>query len=96
MRANGDGGTKVIFTLLSPTEIRAMKLAKRNRLSQYAGREPLLSLHGGATAVECSIRNNGILFDLELSLAWKGLTRNSVDFKSIGVIPTFIVYLTSF
>lgn len=77
--ANGVEGGKVIFTLLSPAEIHAMKRAKRNRLSQYADRNPLLSLPRGVTAFECSVLNNGILFDLELPLAWKGLTGHSID-----------------
>lgn len=80
---DGQGGSKVIFTLLSPTEIRALKRAKRNRLSQYADRNPLLSLPRGVTAFECSVLNNGILFDLELPLAWKGLTGNSIDEVSV-------------
>lgn len=77
--ADGNGGSKVIFTLLSPAEIHVMKRANRNRLSQYADRNPLLSLPRGVTAFECSVLNNGILFDLELPLAWKGLTGNNVE-----------------
>jgi hypothetical protein len=87
--ADEDGGSKVIFTLLSPTEIRAMKRAKRNRLSQYADRNPLLSLPRGVPAFECSVLNSGILFDLELPLAWKGLTGNSVD--EIGLMWIYML-----
>ena len=85
---DGEAGSKVIFTLLSPTEIRTMKRAKRNRLSQYADRNPLLSLPRGATVFECSVLNSGILFDLELPLAWKGLTGNTVDEMGIMWIYT--------
>lgn len=77
--ATGDGNGKVFFTRLSPTEVRTMKRAKHNRLSQYVNRNPLLSLPRGVTVFECSVLNNGILFDLELPLAWKGLTGNIVD-----------------
>lgn len=77
--ATGDGSGKVIFTSLAPGEIQAMKRAKHNRLSQYADRNPLLSLPRNATAFECSVLNNGILFDLELPIVWKGLTGSDVD-----------------
>ena len=79
----------MVFTLLSPAKIRAMKRARRNRLSQYADHNPLLSLPRGATAFECSVLNNGILFDLELPLAWKGLTGNSVD--EIGLMWMYML-----
>lgn len=75
----GDGGEKVVFTPHSPGEIRIMKRAKSSQLSQYADRNPLLSLPRNTIAFECSVLNNGILFDLELPLAWKGLTGNNVD-----------------
>ena len=82
--ATVDGSEKVIFTPHSPGEIRAMKRAKHNRLSQYADRNPLLSLPRNVTAFECSVLKNGFLFDLELPLAWKGLTGNNVD--EMGII----------
>lgn len=75
----GNGAEKVVFTPLAPNEIHALKRSKRNRLAQYAERNPLLSLPRNVTAYECSVLNNGILFDLELPLAWKGLTGKPVD-----------------
>jgi hypothetical protein len=81
--ATDDGREKVIFTPHSPGEIRVMKRAKHNRLSQYADRNPLLSLPRDVTAFECSVLNNGFLFDLEIPLVWKGLTGNNVDEMSI-------------
>lgn len=77
--ATGDGCEKVIFTPHTPREIRTMKRAKHSRLSQYAERNPLLSLPRNATAFECSVLNHGILFDLELPIVWKGLTGNQID-----------------
>ena len=74
-----DGGEKVIFTPLSPREIRVMKQSKHSPLSQYANQNPLLSLPKDVTASECSILNHGMLFDLELPLAWKGLTGQTVE-----------------
>ncbi len=58
--ATGDGREKIVFTPYSPAEIRSMKRAKHNRLSQYAYRNPLLSLPRDVTAFECSVLNNGI------------------------------------
>jgi len=83
------GSGKVFFTPLSPGEIRAMKRTKHNRLSQYADRNPLLSLPRDVTAFECSVLNNGILFDLELPLAWKGLTGN--EFGEKGLLWMYMI-----
>ena len=74
-----DGDEKIIFTPLSPREIRVMKQSKHSPLSQYANQNPLLSLPKDVTASECSILNHGMLFDLELPLAWKGLTGQTVE-----------------
>lgn len=81
--ATGDGNGKVVFTPHSPGEIRTMKRAKYSRLSQYADRNLLLSLPRNESVFECSVLNNGFLFDLELPLAWKGLTGDNVDEMSI-------------
>lgn len=70
----GDSGDKVLFSPLSPSEIRQLNRNKRSRLSQYGDRHPLLSLPRQITAYEFSVLNSKILFDLELPLAWKGLT----------------------
>jgi hypothetical protein len=69
-----DGITKVIFSPLSPAEVRQMKSTRRSRLSQYGDRHPLLSLPRRVTAYEFSVLNSSLLFDLELSLAWTKLT----------------------
>jgi hypothetical protein len=66
--------SKVVFTPLSPAEIRRLKSGRRSRLSQYANQNPLFSLIGNTTAYELTILNAGILFDLEVALAWKSLT----------------------
>jgi hypothetical protein len=81
--ATGSGSGRVAFTPNSPGEIRIMKRAKHNRLSQYTDRNPLLSFPRDVTAFECSVLNNGILFDLELPLVWKELTGNHVNEMSI-------------
>jgi len=76
--ASGDGG-RVVFSPLSPGEIRQLKRDRHSRLSQYTDRNPLLSLPRGLSAHEISVLNTGIAFDLELQLAWKGLTSQSVE-----------------
>ncbi len=79
---NGGNG-KILLTISSPAEVRTMKKTSSNRLSQYSERNPLLSLPKKAVAIECSVLNNGIMFDLELPLAWKGLTGNDIGEKSL-------------
>lgn len=69
---------KVILTPLSPAEIRRLKRGKRNQLSRYVNQNPLSSLAGNAPAYELTILNAGILFDLEVALAWKALTGNNL------------------
>jgi hypothetical protein len=81
--AAGDAGGKVVFASLSPIDIQVMKRAKHNRLSRYAEQNPLLLLPRKVTAFECSVLNNGILFDLELPLAWKSLTGNTFNGRSV-------------
>ena len=84
----GDGG-KVIFSPLSPDEIRKVKRSRHSRLSQYADRNPLLSFPRGISAYEISVLNSGIMFDLELPLAWKGLTGNNID--EMGIMWMYII-----
>jgi hypothetical protein len=81
--ATGNGDEKIIFTPHSPADIRSMKRAGHNRLDQYADRNPLLSLPRNVDRFECSIFNNGVTFDLELPLAWKGLTGTNGDEMNI-------------
>ena len=81
-----DGTGRVLLTPFSPGEIQRMKRAKSSRLAQYAEQNPLLSLPRKVAAFECSVLNQDILFDLELPLAWKGLTGHSAeDLRSVWV-----------
>jgi hypothetical protein len=73
---SGDGRVKVIFSPLSPTDLRRIKSGKQSRLSQFAGDNPLLFLPKHVNIYELSILNEGHLFDLELALAWKSLTNH--------------------
>jgi len=77
--ASSDGSIKVIVSLLSPADLRRIKSGKQNRLSQSAGHHPLLFLPRGVNVHEMSVLNGGHLFDLELTLAWKGLTGQHLE-----------------
>jgi hypothetical protein len=77
--ASGDGSMKVIFSPLSPTDLRRIKSGRQNRLSQFAGHNPLLFLPKGVYVYEMSVLNAGHLFDLELALAWKALTGQNLE-----------------
>lgn len=72
--ASRNSGGAVVFSPIGPDEIRKMKRARSSRLSQFAERNPLASLPAKATSYALSVLNAGTLFDLELHLAWKGLT----------------------
>jgi hypothetical protein len=75
----GDQNSRILFSPLSQKEIQRVKRGKRSRLSDIGEANPLFSLPHKAAVYELSILNAGILFDLELQLAWKGLTGQSAD-----------------
>ena len=76
---SGDGSIRVVFSPLSPADIRRIKSSKQNRLSQFAEHHPLLLLHKNVSAHEMSVLIGGYLFDLELSLAWKALAGRDLE-----------------
>lgn len=69
-----DGVHKFVITVISPEDIRQISRERRGRLAHYVNRNPLFSLPGRAPLHEFSMLNGGLLFDLELQLAWTGLT----------------------
>jgi hypothetical protein len=71
---SGYDGSKFIFSTLSQKEINSLGNAKRGRLSQLSDQNPLLSLPRGIKSYELSVLNCDVLFDLELPIAWKGLS----------------------
>ena len=73
-----EGDSKIIFSPLAPNDIRQIRRDKRSRLSPYEEQNPLLSLPRNTTFHEISVLNCGPMFDLELSLAWKGLSGQSL------------------
>ena len=70
---------KVVLTPLSPAALRQRNQVNRARLAQVAVNNPLLSLPRGTQQHEISVLNGGMLFDLELPLAWKALTAQQVE-----------------
>ncbi|MBN8655659.1 MAG: hypothetical protein J0M11_07980 [Anaerolineae bacterium] len=87
--ASSGGNNKIVCTPLSPVDIRKMRKNKHNRLNSIANQNPLISLPQHAINYECSVLNRGILFDVELSLAWKGLTGK--NFNSSGFLWVYII-----
>ena len=76
---SGDGSVKVIFSPLSPANLRRIKNGKQNRLSQFGEHNPLLLLPKNVNIHELSILNGGHLFDLELAIAWKDITQQNLE-----------------
>lgn len=79
---SGDGSARVVFSPLSPTDLRRIKSGKQSRLSQFAGHHPLLLLPKSVNVHELSILNGGHLFDLELTMAWKALTGQNLELSN--------------
>lgn len=81
--------SKVIFSPFSPNDISQIRRDKRSRLSQYGEQNPLFSLPRDITCHELSVLNCGILFDLELSLAWRSLTGEEME--QMNSLWTYII-----
>jgi hypothetical protein len=67
-------GSTIVFSFLSAKEVQLLKNSKQGKLSQYGEQNPLITLPHQVESFEMSVLNCGVLFDLELSLAWKMLT----------------------
>ena len=76
---SGDGSVRIVFSPLSPTDLRRIKDGKQNRLSQFTRHHPLLLLPKNADVHELSVLNGGPFFDLELTLVWKALTNHDLE-----------------
>ena len=75
---------KIIFSPVSPSELRQARKNKKSSLFSIIGDNPLLTLPRNVIIREISVLNGGLLFDLELSLAWKDLSgRSSGDIQRI-------------
>ncbi|MCE7858347.1 MAG: hypothetical protein DYG86_01020 [Chloroflexi bacterium CFX2] len=74
-----DSNIRIIFSPLSPQDLRRMKKGNRNRLTQFARHNPLLSLPRNAETHELSVLNGNDFFDLEMELVWQALTGHRLD-----------------
>ena len=74
-----EGDQRIIFTTLSPSEVKGLASRQQTRLSNYATGNPLLSLPRKVETHEFSVLNCGFLFDLEFPLAWCELTGWSAE-----------------
>lgn len=75
----GQDGRRYVFSPASNADILRLKRERKSRLSRGSNTHPLLNLPRGVEQLDISILNGGILFDLELSLAWKGLTGSELS-----------------
>lgn len=69
----GDHSRLVMFSTLSPTDIRRLKSEHHRKHLNSANDNPLLSLPRQTVAKKITIVNGGFLFDLEFPLAWKAI-----------------------
>ena len=66
-------GADMVFTTLSPDGVKKAGQQKKNRLSQISDRHPLAPWRKGTEVLELTMLNAGVVFDLELPVAWKDL-----------------------
>lgn len=72
---------RVALSPASPKDIQRFQQATKSKLSRVGNVHPLLGLPRNTEILELSMLNGGMLFDLELEIAWKKLTRQ--DIKNI-------------
>ncbi|MCZ7547679.1 MAG: hypothetical protein M5U11_00785 [Anaerolineales bacterium] len=73
---------KVALSPASPKDIRRFQQAAKSKLSRVGNVHPLMNLPRNADALELSMLNGGMLFDLELKIAWRGLTGRQISQES--------------
>lgn len=76
---DGSNGASVIFTTMSPSDIRNFNKLRRSQLNQFTRQNSLFSLSNKMKAYEISPLNAGILFDLELPFVWNELTGKTIE-----------------
>lgn len=64
----------ILFTPISPTEIRRLKATSSRKALREATVNPLFALPRRVITKQLMLSNGGFMFDLELPLAWKALT----------------------
>lgn len=83
-------GAVVLFSLLSPKELRAHSREKRSELFKRGTQHPLLPWRKDIDSIELNILNAGICFDLELSVVWKKIvkTREAQEKMWLYLLPS--------
>ncbi len=69
-----EGQSRVVFSTISPTDLKSLRREKKSRLSNNIDSHLTTLLSKQVAAYEISALNGGIMFDLELSLAWSMMT----------------------
>lgn len=87
--ASVDGNEEIVFSPLSPVDIRRIKREKLNRLSRFSSHNPLKSLPKSVAFHKISILNGGPLFDLELMAVWKSLTGKNLEVDNLWLYNNF-------
>lgn len=72
--SNENENHRVIFSTLSPDEVKGLINARKNRLTNPIMGNPLFSMPRKVVEYQLSALNCGFLFDAEFELAWKGIT----------------------
>jgi len=77
--SNENENHRIIFSTLSPDEVKGFRNARKNRLINPIMDNPLLSMSGKIVEYQLSTLNCGFLFDAECELAWKGITGHNAE-----------------
>lgn len=77
--ANENENHRVIFSTLSPNEVKGLRNARKNRLTNSVMGNPLLSMSRKVVEYQLSTLNCGFLFDAEFELAWKAITGHNAE-----------------
>jgi len=77
--SNENENHRIFFSTLSPDDVKGLRTARKNRLTNLAMDNPLISMSGKFVEYQLSTLNCGFLFDVEFELAWKGITGHSPD-----------------
>ncbi len=79
LMCNDKNGHKVVFSPVSPDKIRLMPQHNKNQLLRMGKVHPLFKLPRDIRPKEISVLNGGVLFDLELMLAWPILSGGKIQ-----------------
>ena len=72
-------GEILLFSLLSPKELRSLSREKRSELSKRGTHHPLLPWRKDIDTTEMNILNAGIRFDIELPVMWQMAVKEQIN-----------------